>query len=167
MNTRLLRSLPQWTLVVGALSLSLGLASSAKAATLVLVSLECRVIEDDTEDECHLEVRSTRLRSTGVTHNYRRIMRPGNVWNVNQRLVINDTVRVTLYDEDGSGLFDPFDRDDFLGHLDVRPEPTDGTRSFTFNWDGAHYILRYRVEADPVLIRPSAPPAARVPYLPR
>jgi len=166
MTTRLWSSFSRWALLVGVLSA--GLASRASAEILVLESLTCRATEDDDGDECILRVRSSST-SIGVdpdNHNcsYRQnMLSTSRPWMLNRRLFIHGPVEVSLFDEDDTFL----NPDDCLGRVRIEARPTVGAA--VFNWDGARYVLRYRVESETpsVRIRPSQPAGMRLPPLPR
>ena len=125
-----------WIILI--LVLCLGTASSANAATLRLISLECVLTEDSEVDEIMLKV----VESDGSYTRYKRNMRSGDLWRLNKRLLFSNRLVVALIDIDGG----PFDPDDRLGSFIVDTEPTDRVRSYTFNLDGANYRLRYRVD---------------------
>lgn len=129
------------TLVLGAaLVFCFGVSPQADAAKLTLIKLKCHVSEDREVDEAQLEVRS-------AEHNWRasRPMRAGDVWNLNRQLIVTRSVLVLLYDLD-NGRHAIIDGDDNLGSVRVEARPTHGVRMHTFNRDGAHYTLWYRVD---------------------
>lgn len=115
----------------------LGTVSSADAATLRIISLECLSTEDNEIDEPLLKVTGD-----GQDSRYRRRMRAGDLWRINQRLFFRNALTVRLYDRDDG----PFDNDDYLGGITIGAAPTNGVRRVTFNLDGANYTLRFLVE---------------------
>jgi hypothetical protein len=115
--------------------LCIGAVSSANAAHLRLVSLECKKTEDNKFDEVLLKFGTLALR---------RNMRKGDIWALNRRIFFNNTdvITVRLYDEDKG----PFDHNDYLGGIIIGSEPTDGNKVALFARDDALYRLTYRVE---------------------
>lgn len=119
------------------LVLCFGAVSTANAATLRLIRLECWTTEDDNEfDEAELRVTIDRTLSS----KYRKDMRRGDIWRINRNISFTDTVKLRLYDLD-----DP-DGDDKLGEHIISNRPTDGVRFLIFNRDEANYRLYYRVD---------------------
>ncbi|MFA8451377.1 MAG: hypothetical protein ACEPOW_11855 [Bacteroidales bacterium] len=107
---------------------------------ITLKKLVCKRTEDYSTDECTLKI----YRNGALATALKKDMKKGRQWNLNLDFYQwgSDNYVLNLIDRD----FGYFDKDDNLGKLRVSHNP--GNYTFSFNKDGALYILYYSITND-------------------
>jgi len=137
-----------------AFAISLGAAPPARAATLQLIELHCRVPQekDANGDELRLEISpDTGSRVTLRQNN----MKKGTTWSLNKTIPFHKSAQLRLTEldthKDGINF-----RDEDLGRIGVTSAVSPPGRDdfpaiqyATFKGNGAHYVLSYKVVANP------------------